>query len=267
MDNYSYRGRTVVSNDGQMFQSATTSRSFMATVYLWMAGALVVTALAAIMTVSPYVSIVSGIQGKALSTEEALYAAMQISPLARFAFSGVGSIVLIVAELAAVLFLSFRIMKMSKTAAVISFLVYSTLNGITLSSIFIVYTSTSIVSAFFICAGMFAAMSAVGFITKKDLSGVGHICFMALIGLIIACVVNMFLRSPAFSYILSIATVLIFTALTAYDTQKLRNIQAQLAGETGDMPAKIAIFGALNLYLDFINIFLAVLRIFGNSRN
>ena len=135
-----------------------------------------------------------------------------------------------------------------------------------MSFIFAVYTQSSIASTFFITAGTFAAMSLVGFITKKDLSGMGKILFMALIGLIIASVVNMFMHSPAIYWISSYAGVIIFTGLTAWDTQKIKQMFLTYGYDVNEQTQKLALLGSLTLYLDFINLFLYLLRIFG-SRN
>ena len=142
------------------------------------------------------------------------------------------------------------------------FTIYSILNGVTLSSIFIVYTMTSVAATFFITAGMFGAMALWGYFTKKDLSKWGSIFFMLLIGLILATVVNLFLRSDAMGFIISIVGVIIFTGLTAFDVNKIKQMLAQTQ-EEGDVVRKVALMGALTLYLDFINLFLYLLRFFG----
>lgn len=143
---------------------------------------------------------------------------------------------------------------------------YSALNGATLSLILLVYTMQSIASVFFITAGTFAVMAAIGYFTKADLSSLGKILMMALIGLIIATVVNAFLlKSGGFSLILSYVGVLIFVGLTAYDTQKIKQMLI-MADDVNEETQKIALLGSLSLYLDFINLFLYLLRIFGNSR-
>ena len=171
---------------------------------------------------------------------------------------------LIIAELALVFILSARIGKMSFFTSSLLFTIYSILNGVTLSSIFIVYTMTSIAATFFITAGMFGAMALWGYFTKKDLSKWGSIFFMLLIGLILATVVNLFLRSDAMGFIISIVGVIIFTGLTAFDLNKIKQMLAQTQGlEEGDVVRKVALMGALTLYLDFINLFLYLLRFFG----
>lgn len=170
------------------------------------------------------------------------------------------------AELGIVWYVSARIMRLSLVTATLLFVLYSVLNGLMLSSIFIVYTMTSIASVFFITAGTFAAMSLIGYFTKADLSSLGRILLMALIGLIIATVVNIFLLKDAgFGLILSYVGVLIFVGLTAYDTQKIKQMLVQ-ADDVSEDAQKIALLGSLSLYLDFINLFLYLLRIFGGNR-
>ena len=170
---------------------------------------------------------------------------------------------LIIAELVLVMVFSFRVHKMSVTAASLVYIVYSILNGITLASIFIVYTKTSIFSVFLISAGMFAAMSIYGRVTKQDLRSAGRYLTMAIFGVIIASVVNIFLKSSSLDWLLSLVTVGIFVGLTAYDTQKAYAIAERSDGS--DMFAKASVVMALELYLDFINIFLSLLRLFGKK--
>lgn len=170
---------------------------------------------------------------------------------------------LIIAELVLVMFFSFRVHKMSVTAASLVYIVYSILNGITLASIFIVYTKTSIFSVFLISAGMFAAMSIYGRVTKQDLRSAGRYLTMALFGVIIASVVNIFLKFSGLDWLLSLVTVGIFVGLTAYDTQKAYAIAERSDGS--DVFAKASVVMALELYLDFINIFLSLLRLFGKK--
>ena len=170
---------------------------------------------------------------------------------------------LCIAELAIVFILSARINKMSFTTAGIMFAVYSILNGVLLSSIFVVYTSESIATTFFISAGMFAAMAIIGSTTKKDLSGIGRFAIMAVIGLIIASVVNIFLKSSTLEFIVSIIGVIVFAALTAYDAQKIKTMLHEYGTDVNETSQKIALLGSLSLYLDFINMFLYLLRLFG----
>ncbi len=172
--------------------------------------------------------------------------------------------VLIIIELGMVIFLSVRIHKMHPSTATGFFLGYSALNGLTLSFIFLAYTSVSIASTFFITAGMFGAMSFYGYTTKRDLTGVGQFLVMALIGFLIASVVNLFFANEMLYWITTYVGVLIFVGLTAWDTQKIKRMSQQATGE--DTIQRIAIIGALMLYLDFINMFLMLLRIFGDRR-
>lgn len=177
-------------------------------------------------------------------------------------------IVLILAELGLVFAISGMINKMSAGTATSLFVLYSALNGVTLSFIFLAYTSTSIASTFFICGGTFVACSIYGWTTKKDLTSMGGFLTMGLIGIIIASLVNMFIRSSAMNMIISYIGVIVFVGLTAYDTQKLKNMaMTQPAGADGAVVRKGAILGALSLYLDFINLFLMLLRIFGQGRD
>ena len=177
-------------------------------------------------------------------------------------------IVLILAELGLVFAISGMINKMSASTATSLFVLYSALNGVTLSFIFLAYTSTSIASTFFICGGTFVACSIYGWTTKKDLTSMGGFLTMGLIGIIIASLVNMFIRSSAMNMIISYIGVIVFVGLTAYDTQKLKNMaMTQPAGADGAVVRKGAILGALSLYLDFINLFLMLLRIFGQGRD
>ena len=172
---------------------------------------------------------------------------------------------LIIAELALVFILSARIHKMQAATGTALFLIYSGLNGATLSFIFLVYTSSSITSTFFICAATFVACSIYGWTTKRDLTSLGGFMFMGLIGIIIASVVNVFLRNSAMSMIISYIGVLVFIGLTAYDTQYIKNMALnQPADLEAGVMRKGAIIGALKLYLDFINLFLMLLRILGN---
>ena len=170
---------------------------------------------------------------------------------------------MIIAELALVIGLSAAINKLSLTTATLLFILYSVINGATLSSIFIVYDISTIGNVFFITAGTFGAMALYGYTTKKDLSGLGKLLFMGLIGIIIATLVNVFLvKSAGFDLLLSYAGVLIFVGLTAYDSQKIKEMCSNI--EYADASAqKLSLLGALTLYLDFINLFLYLLRIFG----
>ncbi len=171
---------------------------------------------------------------------------------------------LFIAELVIVFSLSARISKMSSATATLLFYVFAALNGLALAPIFIVYTATSIAKTFFICAGTFGAMSVYGYFITQDLTKWGNFLFYALIGLIIASVVNIFTHSDTLGWIISCAGVLIFVGLTAWDTQKIKQM-AQYAPSS--MAGHLATIGALSLYLDFINLFLYLLRFFGSSRD
>lgn len=235
--------RNEIEFQNQVIQSVNTAyRTLMGKVYLWMTLALAVTGLTALYVAS--------------------------SPgLVQSIFASRGTFwLLVIAELALVFILSARIMKMSFSTAGIMFALYSVLNGVTMSFIFIAYTSTSIATAFFVTAGMFAAMSFIGFVTKKDLSSFGSFFTMALIGLIIASVVNIFLNSSVMYWIITYVGVLLFVGLTAYDTQKIKQMLIEYGDEVNDSTQKLALIGSLSLYLDFINLFLYILRLFGNNK-
>jgi FtsH-binding integral membrane protein len=187
------------------------------------------------------------------------------------AYSIIGSplfYVLVFAELGLVFYLSARISKIQASTASGLFIGYSVLNGLTLSVIFLAYTSSSIAATFFITAGMFGAMAVYGLVTKRDLSAWGSFLFMGLIGVIIASVVNIFLQSSAVSWVVSMIGVLVFTGLTAYDVQKIKRIGEEgIMSQGNEAIRKGSIMGALTLYLDFINLFLMLLRFFGGSRD
>ena len=171
---------------------------------------------------------------------------------------------LIAAELGMVFYLSARVQKIQASTATALFVIYSVLNGVTLSFIFIAYTPASIVSTLFVCAGTFVACSIFGFVTKRDLTSLGGFMFMGLIGIIIASLVNLFIQSSAITTIISYIGVLVFVGLTAYDTQKLKHMaMTQPSDAEAGVIRKGAIMGALTLYLDFINLFLMLLYIMG----
>lgn len=172
---------------------------------------------------------------------------------------------LIIAMFAMAIMLPVRMMKMQSSTILILFMVYCALMGTFLSSIFLAYKLSSIVATFFITAGTFGAMSVYGYFTKTDLTKMGSFLMMALFGLIIAMVVNIFLKSSTMGYIVSIIGVLIFTGLTAWDTQQVKQLAA--ANLEPSLADKLATMGAMNLYLDFINLFLFILRIFGGNRD
>jgi FtsH-binding integral membrane protein len=177
-------------------------------------------------------------------------------------------VVLIIAQLALVFAISTRIYKMQPSTATALFVLYSALNGLLLSSIFLVYARATLASTFFVCAGTFVACSAYGWTTRRDLTSFGGFLMMGLVGIIIASVVNIFLHSTGVSMIISYIGVLVFVGLTAYDTQAIKAMaQSQPEDLDGGALRKGAIHGALRLYLDFINLFLMLLRIFGGSRS
>lgn len=176
--------------------------------------------------------------------------------------------VLILAELGLVFYLSARVERMQAATATGLFLGYSLLNGLTLSSIFLAYTMSSIAGTFFITAGMFGAMAMYGMVTRRDLSAFGSFLFMGLVGIVIASIVNIFLKSSGMAWVISMLGVLIFTGLTAYDVQRIKRMGEEGIMAQGDGAIrKGAILGALALYLDFINLFLSLLRLFGGSRD
>jgi FtsH-binding integral membrane protein len=173
-------------------------------------------------------------------------------------------LVFLFAGLGLVLFLSFGIQRMKASTAFIAFVAYSAVNGIWLAPILLVYTHTSVASTFFISASMFLATSLYGYTTKRDLTGMGSFLMMGLFGLLIAMVVNIFLGSSALGFAISVIGVLLFTGLTAYDTQKIKEMYYQ--GDGYEIARKKSIMGALRLYLDFINLFLFLLQFLGNRR-
>jgi len=229
-------------NAQQASSRAEAVNAFMRGIYGWMASGLALTAVVAVMTAS--------------------------SPaIMRVVFSPMVLIVLVLAQLGLVMGLSAAINRLSAGAATGMFLAYSGLNGLTLSSIFLVYTATSIASAFAVSAGMFLAMSLYGLATKRDLTSLGSFMMMGLIGMIIAMVVNIFLHSSVMSFIIDCVGVLVFTGLTAYDTQKLKDMGDYAPMNDATALRRGSILGALTLYLDFINLFLIMLRFFGGSRD
>ena len=232
--------------DFNSIESTRYSDSVVATlmrnVYIWMTLALVITGLTAMVTA----------KSEALMT---------------FIFTNNWALIaLMILQLGLVFYFSARLNRMSFSTATAVFILYSAITGLTFSSIFVVFSMNSIATTFFITAGMFAAMALVGSFTKKDLSGMGKFALMALIGLIIAGIVNMFLRNAMMDFIVSGIGVLVFAGLTAYDSQKIRQM-LQMQSEINESTQKLALFGSLSLYLDFINIFLYLLRFFGSSRD
>ena len=172
--------------------------------------------------------------------------------------------VVMLAPLGVVFYMSFGIKKMSAAKAQTTFWVFAALMGASLSSIFLIYTGASITRVFFITSGTFGAMSIYGYTTKKDLTKLGSFLMMGLFGIIIASIVNIFMKSTMMYYVISIIGVLVFVGLTAYDTQKIKNMY--LASDSGEIMGKKAVMGALTLYLDFINLFIMLLRLFGQRR-
>ncbi|MFP6742179.1 MAG: Bax inhibitor-1/YccA family protein [Alphaproteobacteria bacterium] len=212
-------------------------RSYMLRVYNYMGSALALTGIVAYLTAN--------------------------SPVMMNAIFGTPLMwVVMLAPLGLVFFLSAKIQTMSATAAQTTFWVFAVLMGMSLASIFVVYTGTSIARVFFITAGLFGTMSLYGYTTKRDLTGMGSFLMMGLIGIILASVVNWFLQSSALEFAISVIGVLVFVGLTAYDTQKIKEMYA--ASDSAAVMSKKAIMGALRLYLDFINLFLMLLRLFGN---
>ena len=228
--------------ESSRWASSTTLPVLMRKVYTWMTLALVITGVTA--------------WGVAHSP-----AILQMIMTNKILFFGI-----LIGELALVWGVSAAINRLSLTTATLLFVLYSVLNGVTMSFIFLAYTYESVASVFLITAGTFAAMALFGYFTKTDLSSIGRILFMALIGLIIATIVNIFLKSSGFGMILNYLGVLIFVGLTAWDTQKIKQMLS-MAEDTGETAQKVALMGALSLYLDFINLFIHLLRIMGNSRN
>ncbi len=228
----SYMPTPVVSADAQLRQSSIISQ-----VYAWMTAGLLVTGAVAAYTA-------------------------QSQWLLQLIFGNpFGIWVLFIAQIAMVLGLSAGIGRLAPATATALFIAYAALNGLTMASIFLVYTRTSIASTFFITASTFGVMSLYGYTTKRDLTKMGSLLFMALIGLILASLVNFFLKSTALYWIITYAGVLIFVGLIAWDTQKIKRLSTQATDETSGR--RIAILGSLMLYLDFINLFLFLLRIFG----
>ena len=243
MDYEEFTNSNVLPNDRNA--ELTMSETFpvlMRKVYLWMTLALLIT----------------GFTAYYVATNEAILTAIVTNQIL---FWG-----LIIAELGLVFGLSAAINRLSLTTATLMFVVYSVINGATMSFIFLAYTMSSITSVFFITAGTFAAMGLFGYFTKTDLSSMGKILLMALIGIIIATIVNIFVNSSGLEMILNYLGVLIFVGLTAYDTQKIKQMLL-IAPDAGEGAQKVALLGALSLYLDFINLFLYLLRIFGGKRD
>jgi uncharacterized protein len=224
------------------YELEATQRAFLARVYQWMTLGLVATALVA-YTVAQSETLVHAVFGT------------------RYVFLG-----LILAELGLVVWIGRRAATMSSGLATGLFLLYSALNGLTLSFVFLRYTGESLASTFVVAAGTFGATSLWGYVTKRELTGFGDFLFMGLVGLVIAGIVNLFLQSPTLYWVTSCIGVFVFVGLTAYDTQKLKEIGARVDPD-GRQVGSLAICGALALYLDFVNLFLFLLRFLGSRRS
>ncbi|MBX7041871.1 MAG: Bax inhibitor-1/YccA family protein [Ignavibacteria bacterium] len=221
--------------------SSETTRKFLLNVYNWMAMGLAITGV-----------IAYGVAGSEFSYK------LATSPFLYFG--------LFIVQIAIVFGLSAAINRIPSGVAIGAFFLYSALTGLTFSILFMVFTGASIASTFLICAGMFAGVSVFGYVTKMDLSKFGTYLFMALIGIILASVVNIFLKSPMMNWIISIVGVLVFTGLTAYDTQKIKQM-SQTTDFDSEQGKKAAVIGALALYLDFINLFMFLLNLLGSRRD
>ncbi len=239
-------------------QSATATvtdeglRAYMLKVYNYMATGILLTGIIALVTFK--MSVVTDSSGSIVGLTQmgnAIY------------MSGLKWLVML-APLGVVFYMSFGINKMSASKAQTTFWIFAALMGLSLSSILLVYTGMSITRVFFICSATFGAMSIYGYTTKRDLTKLGSFLMMGLIGIIIASIVNIFMKSSMMYFVISILGVLIFVGLTAYDTQKIKNMYA--ASDTGELMGKKAVMGALTLYLDFINLFIMLLRLFGQRR-
>ena len=227
-------------------------RSYMLKVYNYMASGVLLTGVVALFLFK--MSVVTGPNGEILS----------LTNLGNSIYNSGLAWIIMLAPLGIVFYMSFGIAKMSASKAQTVFWIFAGLMGASLSSIFLAYTGTSITRVFFITAGTFGAMSIYGYTTKRDLTKLGSFLFMGLIGIIIASLVNIFLKSSMMYFIISIIGVLVFVGLTAYDTQKIKNMY--LASDSGELIGKKAVMGALTLYLDFINLFIMLLRLFGQRR-
>jgi FtsH-binding integral membrane protein len=230
-------------------------RSYMIRVYNYMASGVALTGVAAWLTY------------QAAGGDAIQVAGGRISGLTAFGqaiFSGPLTIILLLGTLGLVFFMSYRINRLAVGTALTLFYVYAGLLGLALSSIFLSYTGASITQVFFISAATFGAMSLYGYTTQRDLTGVGSFMFMGLIGIVIASLVNMFLQSSGLGWAISVIGVLVFVGLTAYDTQRIKEMYD--VNDDGTISGRKAVMGALSLYLDFINLFLMLLRIFGDRR-
>ena len=226
----------------QEMTNASTFKVLMRKVYLWMTLALMIT----------------GITAAGVANSPNILALIYSSQVVMWG--------IIIAELGLVIYISARLEKLSLSTATTLFALYSILNGVMLSSIFLLYSTAIISKVFFITAGTLGVTALYGYATKKDLSSLGNILFMALIGLVIATVVNVFMKSAMFDLILSYIGVIIFVGLTAWDSQKIKHMM-MVQQDADESSQKLALIGALSLYLDFINLFLYLLRIFGRSND
>ena len=227
-------------------------RDYMLKVYNYMASGLALTGLVAYMLFQA--TAVTGPTGDIVG----------LTSLGVSLYTGPMMWVVALAPLGVVMYMSFGIRNMSASRAQTMFWVFAFLMGLSLSTIFLTYTQASIARVFFITATTFGAMSIYGYTTKRDLTAMGSFLFMGLIGIIIASIVNIFMQSSMMYFVISVLGVLIFVGLTAYDTQKIKNMY--MAYDSGEVSAKKAIMGALTLYLDFINLFIMLLRLFGTRR-
>jgi uncharacterized protein len=226
-------------------------RSYFLKVYNYMASALILTGLVAFFAS----------QAAVIQTADGV----SLTQFGNALFNSPLKWIVMLAPLGMVMFLSIRVNKMSEQAAQVSFWVFAALMGLSLASIFLVFTGTSIARVFFITAGTFGAMSLYGYTTKRDLTGMGSFLMMGAIGLMIASIVNIFLGSSMLQMVISVVGVLVFTGLTAYDTQRIKSVYYQVVGN-GEALGKAAIMGALSLYLDFINLFIMLLQLVGERR-
>jgi uncharacterized protein len=231
----------AIGSYSQRTRTDALQTGFVARVYNWMGLGLATTAVVALLTASsqPLLNIIFGSQ---------------------FIFFG-----LIIAELGLVMVLSAAIGRLQAATATLLFFLYSALNGLTLSAIFLAYTSASIASTFFVTAGTFGVMSLYGYTTKRDLTSWGSFLFMGLIGIVLASLVNIFMRSDTIYWLVTYAGIIVFVGLTAYDTQQIKALAVSGFGDL-ETEQKSAVIGALRLYLDFVNLFLMLLNIFGRRR-
>ena len=226
-------------------------RAYMLKVYNYMTTGLVLTGFIAYFF------------GKA-SVEAYVSGGVILTPVGNMLFNSGLSFVIMLAPLGFVFYLSARINKMSTTSAQITFWLFASIMGLSLASIFVQFTHSSIARVFFITAGTFGAMSLYGYTTKRDLTKLGGFLFMGLIGVIIASIVNIFFQSGMMAFVISVIGVLVFVGLTAYDTQNIKNMY--YGGDSEEIGSKKALMGALKLYLDFINLFILLLQLFGQRR-